>query len=48
MPEKTVQPPSSGRHRKPEPATPPDPEQTQRIPELQQLIDRYVDPDGSK
>lgn len=46
MPDKTVQPPSSGRHRKPEPQ--PDPDQTQRVPELQQLIDKFIDPNGSK
>lgn len=46
MPDKTVQPQSSGRHRKPEPA--PDPDQTQRVPEMQKLIDRFVDPNGSK
>jgi hypothetical protein len=46
MPDKTVQPPSSGRHRKAEPT--PDPEQTQRVPEMQQIVDQFVDPDGGK
>jgi hypothetical protein len=46
MPDKTVQPPPSGRHRQAEPT--PDPDQTQRVSEMQALIDQYVDPDGSK
>lgn len=40
MPDQTVQPPPGGRHRKPEP----DPDQTQRVSEMQALIDQYVDP----
>lgn len=35
-----------GKHRKPE--SPPDPEQTQRVPEMQKLIDTFIDPDGGK
>ena len=47
MPDQTVQQPSTGgRHRKPE--WPEDPDQTQRLPELQQLIDQFVDPEGGK
>jgi hypothetical protein len=49
MADKTVPKPSSGpgKHSKPDVPKTDDPDRTQRVPEIQDLIDKFVDPKGA-